>query len=127
MARAFHEAHLLSQQHPTIGMLQPPSQVVKTNRDVERKAVLQMEVVYLPIPSAGGASSQGVPSTGVEDASSTRRPVLLSLTEDGVNVRSLPDGMLRFQVCAFLADEEQHCLDAVQHRVVAWALPFWVL
>ena len=68
------------------------TQVVRTHRDVEKKAILQMEVATVT-PQAVQAQPQ---------------PVLLSLTEDGVNVRSLPDAMLRCQVRRALSHMHTH-------------------
>lgn len=78
-------------------------QVVKTHRDVERKAILQMAVARVAtsgsVPSTPTAAAAAAASSGAtgQQATQTQRHLLLSLTEDGVNVRSLPDAMLRFQ------------------------------
>jgi hypothetical protein len=123
-------------------------QVVKTHRDVERKAALQMQVIALPaaaVPvaapttadnSSAGASSNSSTGTsgpirlspkpslvgessgrgGAGGSSSgavsptvlvpTPRQLLLVLTDDGINVRSMPDARLRYQVSALARQRE---------------------
>lgn len=69
--------------------------MVKAHKDVERKAMLQVQAITMwSAPSAPGQPAVG-------------RPLLLSLTEDGLNLRSLPDAMLRFQVRGALSEAAQ--------------------
>ena len=92
-------------------------QVVDTHRDVERKAMLQMQIIFPATESAtvakdssvrggslhpGNISHPSPSSAAVAAAQQQNRQLLLSLTVDGVNVHSMPNARLRCQVCQLL-------------------------